>query len=162
MARIGLVNGNHRQLVAEGFHRKEEIGDLGNLLTQDRRINPVQGDGQHRLLLRWTAAEGGEEHRIASLRHAVEPHKRGVLHAAVKTHVVAKRTIRADFPGGDRSFQHHFAVAGNLQIDGFARCQAHAFPRVNPGEEPFAELHRNRGCCRHHQQGMHANGDSNL
>ena len=76
LAGIGLVDGDHGQLVAEPLHRQEEVDDLRDLLAQDRCVDPVQCDGEHRVLLRRASAEGGEVERIAPLGHALEPHQR--------------------------------------------------------------------------------------
>ena len=41
LAWIGLIDGYYCQFVAESLHRQKEIDDLGDLLAQDRRVDPV-------------------------------------------------------------------------------------------------------------------------
>ena len=130
LARIGLINTQDRQFVAEGLHRQKEIDNLRDLLPQDRRIEAVQGDGQHRLLLGGAAAEGGQQDRVPAVGHAVKAHQGGGLNAAVKTHVVAERAIRQLLPRIDGAFKHQFAMGGHLQIQGFATGQPHPLAAV--------------------------------
>ena len=85
----------------------------------------------------------------------MEAHQRRGFLQAVEAHVVAKGAIPEGFARGDGSFQHNFAVAGHLQINGFAACQMHTLAGIQPSKEPFAELHRNWRGGSHHQQRVH-------
>ncbi|CAI8156396.1 MAG: Uncharacterised protein [Synechococcus sp. CC9902] len=76
--------------------------------------------------------------------------------------MVSEGTIGHHLPGGDRSLQHHLAVAGHLQINGFARGKPDPFSGVDAGKQPFTQLHRYRGGCGHHQQRMHPDCHGNL
>ena len=92
----------------------------------------------------------------------MEAHQgRGFL-AAVEAHVVAAGAIGCQLARGDRAFEHHFAMAGHLQVQGFAAGQAHPFTGVDAGKQPFAELHRNWRGRGHHQQGMDPNRHGHL
>ena len=76
--------------------------------------------------------------------------------------MVAEGAIGQLLAGGDRALQHHLAMAGHLQVHGFALGQPHALSGIEAGEQPFAQLHRDRGGRRHHQQRMHADRDRDL
>ena len=162
LAGIGLVDGDHRQLVAEGLHRQEEIDDLRDLLAQDRRVDAVEGDGEHRFLLGGSAAEGGQKHRITAVGDAVEAHQGRLLGVAVEAHVIAEGAIGQLLAGGDRALQHDLAVAGHLQVERFALHQPHPLAGIEPGEQPFTQLHRDRRRRRHDQQRMDADGNGDL
>ena len=162
LAGVGLVDGDHGQLVTQALHGQEKVDDFRDLLAQDRRVDPVQGDRQHRFLLGGPATEGGQEDRIAPLGHAVEAHQGRRLFSAVKAHVVAAGTIRQFLARGDRALKHHFAVGRHFQVHGFALGQPHPFAGIEPGKQPFAQLHRDGRGGGHHQQGVNADGHGHL
>ena len=76
--------------------------------------------------------------------------------------MVAEGAIGQFFARSDGAFEHHLAVAGHLQVHRFAPGQAHAFTGIEPGEQPLAQLHGDRGGRSHDQQRMHADGDGDL
>ena len=92
----------------------------------------------------------------------MEAHQRRGFLQAVEAHVVAKGAIPQGFARGDGSFQHDFAVAGHLQINGFAARQMHTCSGIQAGKEPFTELHRDRCGGGHHQQRVHPQGHGDL
>ncbi len=121
VARVTLLDGDHRHPVGAPLRRQIEVDDLGELLLQQRHEHLVQRQTQHRRLIGRTAGIGAVIDGILAHRHVGDGKDRELVHLVVVAGVVAIRAFRRHLARLQIAFQHDLGAGGHLQVtaDGF-------------------------------------------